>query len=120
MVLSYPLMAAIQEIIARIGRVTGVGITANFRKNYPKPLLYAVLFVVSVANVFNLGADMGAMGAATQLVLPVRSELAELARAIKDGAKERRLYAAIRPRLGWPARPVRVPQLAGDNRGEEG
>lgn len=70
MVLSYPLMAAIQEISARIGRVTGVGIAANLRKNYPKPLLYAVLFVVSVANVFNLGADIGAMGAATQLVLP--------------------------------------------------
>ena len=70
MVLSYPLMAAIQEISARIGRVTGVGIAANLRKNYPKPLLYVVLFVVSVANVFNLGADIGAMGAATQLVLP--------------------------------------------------
>lgn len=70
MVLSYPLMAAIQEISARVGRVTGVGIAANLRKNYPKPLLYAVLFVVSVANVFNLGADIGAMGAAAQLVLP--------------------------------------------------
>ena len=70
MVLSYPLMAAIQEISARIGRVTGVGIAANLRKNYPKPLLYSVLFVVSVANIFNLGADIGAMGAATKLVLP--------------------------------------------------
>src|ERR1700757_1729321 len=70
MLLSYPLMAAIQEISARIGRVTGCGIAANLRKNYPKPLLYAVLVVVSVANVFNLGADIGAMGAATQLLLP--------------------------------------------------
>jgi NRAMP (natural resistance-associated macrophage protein)-like metal ion transporter len=70
MVFSYPLMAAIQEISARIGRVTGVGIAGNLRKNYPKPLLYAVLFIVSVANVFNLGADIGAMGAATQLVVP--------------------------------------------------
>src|SRR5580693_6432578 len=42
MVLSYPLMAAIQEISARIGRVTGVGIAANLRKNSPKPLLYGV------------------------------------------------------------------------------
>jgi Mn2+/Fe2+ NRAMP family transporter len=70
MILSYPLMTAIQEISARIGRVTGVGIAANLRKNYPKPLLYAVLFLVSVANVFNLGADIGAMGAATHLVVP--------------------------------------------------
>ena len=70
MVLTYPLMAAIQEISARIGRVTGAGIAANLRKNYPRPLLYSVLFVVSVANIFNLGADIGAMGAAMQLVLP--------------------------------------------------
>ena len=40
MVLTYPLMAAIQEISARIGRVTGAGIAANLRKNYPRPLLY--------------------------------------------------------------------------------
>src|SRR5438067_9782485 len=70
MLFSYPLMAAIQEISARIGRVTGVGIAANLRKNYPKPLLYSVLTVVSVANVFNLGADIGAMGSAMQLVVP--------------------------------------------------
>src|SRR5437660_8416831 len=52
MVLSYPLMAAIQEISARIGRVTGVGIAANLRKNYPRPLLYCVLFVVSMVTVY--------------------------------------------------------------------
>jgi len=74
-VLSYPLMVAIQEISARIGRVTGVGIAANLRTNYPKPLLYCVLVMVAVANVFNLGADIGAMGAATQLVLPGKSGL---------------------------------------------
>jgi NRAMP (natural resistance-associated macrophage protein)-like metal ion transporter len=72
MVLSYPLMTAIQEISARIGRVTGIGISGNLRKNYPKLLLYSVLFVVSAANVFNLGADIGAMGSAMQLVLPGR------------------------------------------------
>src|SRR5580698_1767712 len=55
MLFSYPLMSAIQEISARIGRVTGVGIAANLRKNYPKPLLYCVLIAVSLANVFNLG-----------------------------------------------------------------
>ncbi|MCU1303436.1 MAG: Manganese transport protein MntH [Candidatus Sulfotelmatobacter sp.] len=75
MVLSYPLMVAIQEISARIGRVTGVGIAANLRKNYPKPLLYSVLVVVAIANVFNLGADIGAMGAAAQLVLPGKISL---------------------------------------------
>jgi Mn2+/Fe2+ NRAMP family transporter len=70
MVFSYPLMTAIQEISARIGRVTGIGIGGNLRKNYPKPLLYLVVFAVSVANVFNLAADIGAMGSAAQLILP--------------------------------------------------
>jgi len=70
MLISYPLMAGIQEISARIGRVTGCGIAANLRKSYPKPLLYAVLVAVAVANVFNLGADLGAMGDALHLLVP--------------------------------------------------
>ena len=70
MLISYPLMAAIQEISARIGRVTGCGIAANLRKSYPKPLLYAVLVAVAVANMFNLGADLGAMGDALHLLVP--------------------------------------------------
>jgi NRAMP (natural resistance-associated macrophage protein)-like metal ion transporter len=69
MLLSYPLMMAIQEICARIGRVTGVGIAANMRKHYPAPMLYAIVSLLCVANVFNLGADIGAMGAAAQLLL---------------------------------------------------
>src|SRR6201997_2498361 len=70
MLISYPLMAAIQEISARIGRVTGCGIAANLRKSYLKPLLYVVLVAVAVANVFNLGADLGAMGDALHLLVP--------------------------------------------------
>ena len=69
--ISYPLMAAIQEICARIGRVTGCGIAANLRKSYPKPLLFGVVLVmVAVANIFNLGADLGAMGDALHLLVP--------------------------------------------------
>ncbi|MFY9559354.1 MAG: divalent metal cation transporter [Terriglobales bacterium] len=70
MLLSYPLMAAIQEISARIGRVTGCGIAANLRRYYPKWILYSVLSLMLLANIFNLGADLGAMGAAAQLLLP--------------------------------------------------
>jgi NRAMP (natural resistance-associated macrophage protein)-like metal ion transporter len=70
MLLSYPLMAAIQEICARIGRVTGCGLAANLRKSYPKPLLYFVIILMSAANTFNLGADIGAMGASLQLLIP--------------------------------------------------
>ncbi len=70
MLISYPLMAAIQEICARIGRVTGCGLAANLRKSYPRPLLYFVLIAMSSANVFNLGADIGAMGASLALIVP--------------------------------------------------
>lgn len=67
--LSLPLMAAIQEICARIGRVTGVGIAANMRRHYPRSLLYAMVTLLCAANIFNLGADLGAMGAAVQLLV---------------------------------------------------
>lgn len=67
MVVSYPLMTGIQEVSARIGRVTGCGISANLRRCYPRSLLGAVIALVLVANIFNLGADIGAMGATAQL-----------------------------------------------------
>jgi NRAMP (natural resistance-associated macrophage protein)-like metal ion transporter len=70
MLVSFPLMAAIQEICGRIGRVTGCGLAANLRKNYPRPVLFAVLLLVFVANVFNLGADIGAMGSSVALIVP--------------------------------------------------
>lgn len=73
MVVSYPLMAAIQEISARVGRVTGCGISGNLRRFYPRWLLRSVIVLILVANTFNLGADVGAMGASAQLVLPART-----------------------------------------------
>jgi NRAMP (natural resistance-associated macrophage protein)-like metal ion transporter len=72
MLFTYPLMAAIQEISARIGRVTGCGIAANLRRHFPRTILYLAVGAVFVANVFNLGADIGAMGAAVKLILPGR------------------------------------------------
>ena len=65
----YPFMAAIQEISARIGRVTGRGIAGNLRQCYPRWLLYAVVGLLLFANVINLGADIGAMGAAVNLLI---------------------------------------------------
>ncbi len=65
---SFPLMAAIQEICARLGRITGAGIAEILRKHYPKPILYSLVLLLCLANVFNLGADVAAMGAAAQLV----------------------------------------------------
>jgi len=69
MLFIYPLMAAIQEISARIGRVTGQGIAGNIRAHYPKPLLRVIVLLLLVANVINLGADLGAMGDALTLLI---------------------------------------------------
>src|SRR5450755_1458929 len=65
---SYPLMCAIQEISARIGRVTGAGIAASLRKHYPRPVVFGIVVLVLIANIFNLGADIGAMGDASRLL----------------------------------------------------
>jgi NRAMP (natural resistance-associated macrophage protein)-like metal ion transporter len=69
MVFSWPLMCAIQEISARIGRVTGRGIAGNIRRYYSRWLLYPVVVVLVLANTINLGADIGAMGSALQLLI---------------------------------------------------
>jgi NRAMP (natural resistance-associated macrophage protein)-like metal ion transporter len=66
---SYPLMCAIQEISARIGRVTGVGIAANIRKAYPRPVVYAIVAMLLISSVFNLGADLGAMGESAHMLM---------------------------------------------------
>ncbi len=69
MLFTFPLMAAIQEISARIGRVTGQGIAGNIRKHYPKSLLRVIVALLLVANIINLGADLGAMGDAVALLI---------------------------------------------------
>ncbi len=69
MLFSFPLMAAIQEISARIGRATGRGIADNIRRRYPPALLYSVVALVLVANTVNLGADLGAMADALRLLI---------------------------------------------------
>jgi NRAMP (natural resistance-associated macrophage protein)-like metal ion transporter len=65
---SYPFMCAIQEISARIGRVTGVGIAANIRKMFPRPAVYAIVGMLLVSSIFNLGADLGAMGESAHML----------------------------------------------------
>ncbi len=69
MLFSYPLMAAIQEISARIGRVTGAGISRNIRKHYPPWLLRAIVGLLLIANIINLGADLGGMADALKLLI---------------------------------------------------
>jgi NRAMP (natural resistance-associated macrophage protein)-like metal ion transporter len=67
-VLSFPLMVAIQEVAAEIGRVTGAGIARNLRRHYPRPLLWSMVSLLLIANIINLGADLSAMGAALVLL----------------------------------------------------
>lgn len=65
-----PLMIAIQEACARIGAVNGRGLAAVIKDNYSKKVLYAVVLLVVVANTINIGADIGAIAAAAQLIIP--------------------------------------------------
>jgi Mn2+/Fe2+ NRAMP family transporter len=69
MLFTWPLMAAIQEISARIGRVTGHGIAGNIRRYYPPWLLREIVALLLAANIINLGADLGAMGEALRLLI---------------------------------------------------
>jgi NRAMP (natural resistance-associated macrophage protein)-like metal ion transporter len=75
MLFVYPFMAAIQEISARLGRVTGHGIAGNMRLFYPTWMLYVIVALLIVANTINIGADIGAMGAAVNLLIGGPSHL---------------------------------------------
>jgi len=66
-----PLMVAVQEVCARIGAVTGHGLSTVIKTNYSKKVLYAAVLLVVVANTINIGADIGALAAAAQLLVPV-------------------------------------------------
>ena len=69
MVFSYPLLSGIQEISARVGRVTGHGLAESLRQHFPKWVLYAAIGLLLLANTINIGADIGAMGAALHLLV---------------------------------------------------
>ncbi len=75
LLLTYPLMTAIQLISARIGRVTGKGLASNMRTHYPPWLLYSTVALLTIANVINIAADLSAMGAAVKLLLHGPQEL---------------------------------------------
>jgi len=68
LVLTYPLMVGIQMVSARMGRVTGHGLASNVRSHFPRPVLYAVVVMLVVANTINIAADIAAMGEALRLV----------------------------------------------------
>lgn len=67
----YPLLLAVQESCSRIGAVTGKGLASVIKLNYSKKLLYMCVFLVVIANTVNIGADLGAMAATTQLFVNI-------------------------------------------------
>ncbi len=70
-VLMLPMMVAIQYICARIGMVSGRGLAGVLRANYPRAVLYPAVLAMVVANTINAGADIGAIAAAINLLLPI-------------------------------------------------
>lgn len=68
--ITFPLMAAIQEMCARIGIVTNEGLTGTLKKHYPKPILYLMMVFSFPAIVLNIGADIQGMGAVANLLFP--------------------------------------------------
>lgn len=67
---TFPLMAIVQEMCARIGLVTGRGLAGNIRINYPRWVLYVCGISLFIANTLNLGADIGAMAKSVELLKP--------------------------------------------------
>jgi NRAMP (natural resistance-associated macrophage protein)-like metal ion transporter len=69
-IVAFPLMAAIQQMCARIGLVTSQGLTGTLKKHYPRPVLYLMLLFSFPAIVLNIGADIAGMGAVGNLLVP--------------------------------------------------
>ena len=68
--IAFPLMAAIQQMCARIGLITKQGLTGTLKKHYPKPVLYLMLIFSFPAIIMNIGADIAGMGAVGNLLFP--------------------------------------------------
>jgi NRAMP (natural resistance-associated macrophage protein)-like metal ion transporter len=67
-IVTFPLMAIVQEMCARIGMATGRGLAGNIRQHFSKRILYICTLLLFAANAFNIGADLGAMAKAVQLL----------------------------------------------------
>ena len=75
MVLTYPLMCAVQLASAFIGRVTGVGLAANMGKVFPKYVVTLLVALLFVANTINIGADLAMMGAVGKMMIGINAHL---------------------------------------------
>jgi NRAMP (natural resistance-associated macrophage protein)-like metal ion transporter len=82
MPVSYPLMAAVQSMCARIGRVTGQGLAVNIQRAFPAWVLYSAVGLLLVANTFNIAADVATMGDVLALMVGGNRHLLTVALAL--------------------------------------
>lgn len=69
-VVTLPMVMIVQEMCARIGIVSGNGLSQIIKQHYSKKLLYSIASLLLIANTINIGADIGAMGASLKLLIP--------------------------------------------------
>ncbi len=72
-IFSFPLMAAVQLMCARLGMVTGRGLAGVVRRHYPRSVLWGACALLIVANVFNIGADLGGMAEASEMMTGIKA-----------------------------------------------
>jgi NRAMP (natural resistance-associated macrophage protein)-like metal ion transporter len=97
-----PLMTAVQEASARVGAVSGKGLAAVMRERYGVRLVYSIILLLLVANTVNIGADIGAMAAAAQLIIPVPFVILTLVFTISMATREILMpYAKYVKMLKW-------------------
>ncbi|MCC7452201.1 MAG: divalent metal cation transporter [Anaerolineae bacterium] len=70
-IVALPMMSAVQYICAKIGLVSGMGISGVLRRHYPRKVMYPIVFALAIANTINAGVDLGAIGAALHIVVPI-------------------------------------------------
>src|SRR6266567_6656016 len=70
-IVTFPLMAVVQFLCAKIGMVSGMGLAGVLRKHYSRAVLYPAIIALLVANTINAGADLGALAAAINLLVPI-------------------------------------------------
>lgn len=103
-ILTWPLMAAVQSMCARIGMVTGRGLASTFRSKFPRPVLAVVAAALFIANTINIGADLAGMADAMQLLTQLNSHIWVLVFAVFiTWASIRLRYVALAEVLKWLA-----------------
>ncbi|MGH9441240.1 MAG: NRAMP family divalent metal transporter [Thermoanaerobaculia bacterium] len=102
--LTWPLMAAVQMMCARIGMVTGEGLACALRRKFPRPLLVGASIALLAANTLTIGADLAGMADAARMLSGVNSHLAILFFGVALAAATIRLrYRQIASTLKWLA-----------------